>query len=90
MTTAHIYVCGFVQGVGFRDFVRKKAQELNLSGWVRNLPDNRVEALFQGSRSSVEKVITACRKGPFLSEVEDVVVDWEEAKDQYQDFQIRK
>lgn len=98
MKTAHIFVSGFVQGVGFRHFVRQKALEFGLTGWVRNTPaspsahqggpEGRVEALFAGEKEKIEKVIEACRKGPFLSEVESVEVRWEEAKEKFEIFDI--
>lgn len=76
---AHVFVLGFVQGVGYRRFVKHQAVKLGLTGWVRNLPDNRVEALFQGSKEQIERMISICEKGPFLSEVKNVMVDWEES-----------
>ena len=84
MKIARVFISGFVQGVGFRQFVKQNALKLGLTGFVKNLPDNRVEAAFQSSASSdqeakeqIEKIIAICEKGPFLSEVKDVVVDWE-------------
>jgi acylphosphatase len=77
MKQAHVFISGFVQGVGYRAFVRGQALKLGLTGWVKNLPDNRVEAVFAGSRENIEKIISICRKGPFLSEVKDVDVIWE-------------
>lgn len=88
MIQAHVFVFGFVQGVGFRHFVRSKANELSLNGWVRNLPDRGVEAIFQGSKSSIEEMIKLCKKGPFLSEVEDIQVKWESVVDKFEDFMI--
>jgi acylphosphatase len=85
---AKIFVLGFVQNVGFRQFVKKNAQNLNLKGYVQNLPDGRVEALVQGEKSSIEKLIRICGKGVFLSEVKGIVVDYEEAQEEFQDFQI--
>ena len=75
---AHIFISGFVQGVGFRQFVKHNARKIGLTGWVRNLSDNRVEAVLQGRIEIVEKMVLLCRKGPFLSEVKDVVVEWED------------
>ncbi|MBI1982051.1 MAG: acylphosphatase [Candidatus Levybacteria bacterium] len=93
---ARVLISGFVQGVGFRHFVRKKALELELTGWVRNLPDSRVEAVFQSSASSdqeakekIEEMIQFCKKGPFLAEVEGVVVDWQKEDRQFSDFTIQ-
>ena len=74
---AHIFISGFVQGVGFRQFVKNNADERNLTGWVRNLPDGRVEAVLQGRKKDIESVILLCKKGPFLSEVENVELIWE-------------
>ncbi len=54
---AHIIVKGFVQGVGYRNFVRKQAEKQNLTGWVRNLPDGTVEILIQGKRNHIIIVI---------------------------------
>ncbi len=61
---AHGYVEGRVQGVWFRESTRRRAEELGLSGWVRNLTDGRVEAMFAGSRSGVEQAIAFVREGP--------------------------
>ena len=72
----HVYVSGFVQGIGFRQFVKHKARKLNINGWVRNLSDGRVEALFDGRRDNLEKMVEVCKKGPFLSEVKNVEIDW--------------
>ncbi|MBI2430494.1 MAG: acylphosphatase [Candidatus Levybacteria bacterium] len=88
MIQAHVYISGFVQGVGYRQFVKRKAQELGLTGWVKNLPDARVEAVFQGKKEDIEKMITLCKKGPFLAEVEDIHIIWEESQEVYRDFTI--
>lgn len=73
---AHVFISGFVQGVGFRHFIRKEAGKLGLWVSVQNLPDGRVEALLEGEKENIDKMIALCRKGPFLAEVEDVVVEW--------------
>lgn len=90
-----MFISGFVQRVGFRHFVRSRAQELGLTGWVSNAPDGRVEAVLQSSASSdqegkakIEEAIEACRKGPFLSQVENVDVQWEESDREFEDFEI--
>lgn len=89
MKMCHIFISGFVQGVGFRQFILRQAQHLRLTGWVRNLPDNRVEAVFQGSTLNIERMIALCRKGPFLSEVKDVDVVWEGSEEIYNNFEVR-
>lgn len=88
MKQAHVFIAGFVQGVGFRHFVRRKAMELGLTGWVKNTPDTRVEALFQGSKDKIEHMILLCKKGPFLSEVEHMEVYWEDIPKRWDNFQV--
>jgi acylphosphatase len=88
MLTAHVFISGFVQGVGFRRFVRHHALKLGLAGWVKNLPDNRVEAVFQGTKEQVEEMISICEKGAFLSEVKDVQVDFEDMEITHKRFDI--
>ncbi|OGH17671.1 MAG: acylphosphatase [Candidatus Levybacteria bacterium RIFCSPHIGHO2_02_FULL_37_10] len=85
---AHVVISGFVQGVGYRHFIRSNAQKLGLTGWVANVPDGKVEVLFQGPKEKIEEVILLCRKGPFLAEVEDVDVEWEEIEESFSDFKI--
>ena len=87
---AHVFISGFVQGVGFRQFVKRSAKKIGLTGWVRNLPDGRVEAKFAGSKDKIEKAIGFSRKGNFLSEIKEIEVFWEDslstAGDQFDDF----
>lgn len=84
---ARVFVSGFIQGVGYRQFVKGIARQIGLAGWVRNLPDGRVEALFSGSRDKIEKAIEKCWKGPFLSEVKSIDVEWIEEKN-FEGFEI--
>lgn len=90
MKICRIFISGFVQGVNFRQFVKRNALQLGLTGFVKNLPDNRVEATFQGSKEQIEKIIAICEKGPFLSEVKDVEVIWEEVNRQFESFEIER
>ena len=83
---ARIYISGFVQGIGFRYFVRANAKRLKLTGWVRNLPDGRVEALTQGSKEAIEKLVKFCEKGPFMSNVKSVQVEWGTGEEKFIDF----
>ena len=85
---AHIFIFGFVQGVGYRQFVKKNARELGLSGWVKNLDDGRVEALVVGNKDKIESLIKICEKGPFFSEVKSVQVEWEEKETSFEGFNI--
>lgn len=86
MTQVHVFVTGFVQGVGYRQFVKSNARRIGLTGWVRNLSDGRVEAVFQSSASSdregkkaIEQMVLLCRTGPTLAEVKDIEVSWGKA-----------
>jgi acylphosphatase len=58
-------------------------------GWVRNLPDGRVEALLQGTKEQVERMIKWCYRGPEEARVSDIAVSYEEPSDEFQDFGIR-
>ncbi len=86
---AHIFVRGRVQGVFFRAFTRDVAMRLGLSGWVKNLYDGRVEAVFEGERAAVERAIDECREGPPGAYVEDVEVAWETYSGKENVFGIR-
>jgi len=86
---AHLLIRGRVQGVCYRAFTRDIASQLELSGWVRNLDNGNVEALFEGSKEDIERAITHCHKGPPGARVEDVGVMWEDYRGDLQGFQIR-
>ena len=85
---AHVYVSGRVQGVFFRYETRREAKKHGVKGWVKNLPDGRVEAVFEGEKEDVEKLIDFCRKGPPLAKVDKVEVFWEEYKGEFKSFNI--
>jgi acylphosphatase len=75
---AHVFISGRVQGVGYRYATVDTASQLGLTGWVRNLPDNRVEAVFEGAKVVVEEMIRWCHNGPPAAVVKNVVVEYEE------------
>jgi acylphosphatase len=75
---AHVFISGRVQGVGYRYSTMDEADRLGVHGWVRNLPDGRVEAVFEGSKTVVEEMIRWCHKGPSAAVVKDVAVEYEE------------
>ena len=89
MTTLHVWVEGIVQGVFFRDRTRRAAQGLGLAGWVRNLSDGRVEAVFQGDRAACEKALAFVRTGPPSGRVDRVEERWEEDSEELNGFEIR-
>ncbi len=86
---AHVYVSGDVQGVFFRDSTREKAEQLGLSGWVKNLPDGRVEALFEGPPNKIREMVQWCEQGPPHAAVEDVDVDYDAAQEDLSGFEVR-
>lgn len=74
---AHLFIAGRVQRVGFRFSTQDMATLYGLAGWVQNLPDQRVEAVFEGDRDAVEKMIQWCHQGPPHAQVEQVTVQYE-------------
>lgn len=88
MKQAHLFITGSVQGVGFRQFVKWQARKLGLKGWVKNLPDGRVEAVVVGENEHVDQLIAHCRTGPFLAKVKLVEVGWEESLEEYSTFEV--
>ena len=85
---AHVYVGGRVQGVFFRSEIQDKAVRHEVTGWVRNLPDGRVEAVFEGKKESVDKLIEFCKRGPPGSRVTNVEVSWENPSGEFKNFKI--
>lgn len=91
----HLLISGFVQGVGFRHFVRGKARELGLVGWVRNADNpstgsgQAVEVVAEGEKEKLEQLIKLCQEGPILSEVKDINIQWQEGTGEFDEFEIR-
>jgi len=83
-----VFVSGEVQGVNFRQAIADKANEQGVVGWVRNLPDGRVEAVLEGPRDEVYRVVGLCRAGPKGARVMNVQVDREPPKND-KTFKIR-
>ena len=86
---AHILISGRVQGVFFRARTMQEAVRLGLTGWVRNLPDGRVEAVFAGEKEAVDAALNFSRKGPRGAFVLGVDVKWEPFAEEFKDFRIR-
>ena len=78
-----------MQGVFFRDSARQRAGELGLAGWVRNLPDGRVEAVFEGTREKVREMVRWCEEGPSHAGVEDVEAEFEAPGEDLDGFEVR-
>jgi acylphosphatase len=85
---AHVFISGYVQGVNFRFYTRQQARLLGLWGWVRNMPDGRVEAVFEGEEAAVNEIVNWCRSGPPSAQVGDVAASWEEPEG-LRSFEIR-
>jgi len=88
MKRANVFVTGRVQGVFFRAHTRKAALGFQVQGWVRNLPDGRVEAVFEGKRHEVDAVIDWCRRGPSHAVVERLTILDEPYTGEFADFSI--
>jgi acylphosphatase len=86
---ARAVVSGRVQGVWFRGATRERALELGVTGWVRNLPDGRVEALFEGDPDAVESALAFVERGPRAARVSGVETERAEATGEFASFEIR-
>ena len=79
-TRAHAFISGKVQGVGYRYSTMNAAKKFGVNGWVRNLADSRVEAVFEGTQEIVEEMIRWCHQGSDAAVVKDVQVEYSEAE----------
>jgi len=89
MARATIRVYGEVQGVGFRAWVARKAVRLGLKGYVENQPDGSLLVVVEGERGRIEELVEECRRGPPLSRVESVEVEWGSYLGEFEDFEVR-
>jgi len=89
MKKVHVYISGRVQGVFFRAETQHAAMSFNLTGWVRNMQDGRVEAVFEGEDENVDKMLDWCHIGPRAARVENVTVKEEPYTGDFQDFSIK-
>lgn len=89
LVRAHIFISGRVQSVSFRGNTQKEAQKLGVTGWVRNLPDGRIEAILEGEKEKVEEMIKWAKRGPFWAKVNDFEVEWQEYQGEFNDFEIK-
>jgi len=88
-TRAYVTVAGRVQGVFFRAETKREAERYGVKGWVRNMPDSNVEAVFEGEEESVKRLIEFCRLGPSGAEVTSVNVRWEPYREEFGRFEVR-
>jgi acylphosphatase len=87
-TRAHVFVSGRVQGVNFRQNTKEVATRNRVTGWVRNLSDGRVEAVFEGDDMDVNEVIEWCHVGPPKASVQDVSVKFQKYTGEFAGFDV--
>lgn len=88
---AHIWVKGRVQGVGFRAHVEYSARQIGgLTGWVRNVGYDAVEAVAEGQRTAVDRLIQAMKEGPRSSRVDETRVEWEAPTGEFEQFGVKR
>jgi acylphosphatase len=85
---AHFYFEGRVQGVGFRYTAEKVALDIGLTGWVKNLPDGRVEAVCEGPREKIEAFSEKLKTGPLGAHIRKVACDWQKPTGEFDDFTV--
>ena len=86
--SVRVRITGRVQGVFFRMETKKFADRLGVTGWVRNMADGRVEAVFQGDEDQITEMMAWCKNGPPLSRVENVAVSQENVTEKFTSFEI--
>lgn len=89
-TRVIVIVKGVVQGVNFRFHTQQAAQRLNVSGWVRNLPDGNVEGCFEGEEKNVTALIDWCRRGPDWARVDEITVTVDDYRGEFDGFRISR
>ena len=89
MKRVHIVISGYVQGVFFRNNTKTKARKLGLKGFVRNAPNGDVEVVAEGNEKEINELIDFCRKGPMLSCVANLKLEYQEFKGEFDDFIVR-
>lgn len=87
---AHVWVKGRVQGVGFRAHVESAARQTGVTGWVRNVDYDVVEAVAEGEREMLERFFELMRQGPRASRVDESRVEWENSTGEFCDFGVRR
>ena len=87
-TRAHAIISGRVQGVFFRMETKRAADRFGVLGWVQNLRDGTVEAVFEGDRNQIDDILAWCKEGPPRAKVTDVEVSWEDYSGEFRKFDI--
>ena len=84
----HLLIIGKVQNVSYRINAKRKAEEFDLAGWVKNTPDGRVEILAEGKKENLEKMIDWCHNGSDYAIVSEVKIEWVESEEKFDKFRI--
>lgn len=90
LVRAHVQVSGRVQNVGFRAHVEYTARQIGVTGWVRNVGYDTVEAVAEGARQKVEAFIASMKAGPRGARVDESNVEWENPTGEFESFQVRR
>lgn len=85
----HAIIFGTVQGVSFREFARRKAESLSVSGWARNKNDGTVEITAEGERAQLDELVAWCHRGPKAAHIDKVDCEFSEPKNEFKTFKIR-
>jgi acylphosphatase len=88
-TRIRVIITGRVQGVFFRQKTKEKAQSLSLTGWVKNLPNGQVEAIFEGEKENIKKIIAFLWVGPPLARVDNLDIQEEPYQGEFASFEIK-
>ena len=89
LARAHVIVSGDVQGISFRYYTKEKAKNLEIKGWIKNLPTGEVAAVFEGFEDRINEMIEWCKKGPWLAKVNNVKVEFGDYKGEFDGFEKR-
>ena len=86
----HVWVQGLVQNVGFRAYAEYNARQLGVTGWVRNVEYDTVEAVAEGERENVDRFVEAMKAGPRASRIHESKVEWENASGEFAEFGVKR
>lgn len=85
----HVWVQGRVQAVGFRAYVQQAARQIGVSGWVRNVGYDTVEALAEGTKLQIEEFLRIVKRGPMGARVDESREEWDQAKGEFESFGVK-
>lgn len=86
---ARVFISGTVQGVSLRWWIQREAAKYDIKGWVKNLPDGRVEALLEGEKENIERIIVWMKRGADFAKIDKIEVQWEEYEGEFEEFEIK-